>query len=514
VTDGDRSEGVTSITLDQVATTAFRSTRETDALAEELKDLLGFGTHNIPARLAIARSLAIPEPPPPAQGEPGRTIRGEILFGTGDVLATWLSLLIEHEERPIESIADLQRRVRDHWVRGMKMLSELLESSNRSKINFWRRLAETGLPSGRSPDEGDIVPPALGDEPVPRPIALPIGPRGVDARSGEPVRFSPVAPGASPHVAIIGGVGSGKTRTALTMLAKLREQTAAPLLAFDFKGDMVGGEAGLDVTFGAEVVAPPHAPVPLDVLAVGGTGETAVKLAAQRLRDSLATLRGAGFGAQQRDLLAEAAERALAAHRPCRLSDVRDALLEVYRERDKAPDGAVATLNDLCRFELFTPDLPPEEFFARSRVVRIGQELPDLVRTVVVTLTTDALDRWLNGLPDSPVDGEGNRALRIVAVIDEAHRVLGCKLPGLSNLVRLSRSKGGMVWLISQSPDDFEGEEQDFLAEMGLVLAFATNAAPGATRRIFGTQARLEQLPNGRAWAKLRGEPARELAVW
>jgi hypothetical protein len=91
--------------------------------------------------------------------------------------------------------------------------------------------------------------------------------------------------------------------------------------------------------------------------------------------------------------LAEAAERALATHRPCRLQDVRDALLEVYRERDKAPDGAVATLNDLCRFELFTPDLPPEEFFARSRVVRIGQELPDLVRTVVVTLTTDALDR-------------------------------------------------------------------------------------------------------------------------
>jgi hypothetical protein len=71
-----------------------------------------------------------------------------------------------------------------------------------------------------------------------------------------------------------------------------------------------------------------------------------------------------------------------------------------------------------------------------------------------------------------------------------------------------------MVWLISQSPDDFEGEDQDFLAEMGLVLAFATNAAPGATRRLFGPQARLEQLDKGRAWAKLRGEPAREVAVW
>jgi hypothetical protein len=125
----------------------------------------------------------------------------------------------------------------------------------------------------------EVGPPGPADEPVPHPIALPIGPRGVDARSGEPVRFSPVAPGASPHVAIIGGVGSGKTRTALAMLGKLREQTSAALLAFDFKGDMVGGEAGLDVTFGAEVVAPPRAPVPLDVLAVVGTDETALKLA-------------------------------------------------------------------------------------------------------------------------------------------------------------------------------------------------------------------------------------------
>ncbi|MEJ5232943.1 MAG: DUF87 domain-containing protein [Geminicoccaceae bacterium] len=501
------------MTLDEVATAAFRATRETDALAGELKDLLGFGTHNIPARLAIARSLAVPEAPPPAQGEPGRTIRGDVLFGTGDVLATWLSLLIEYEERPIESIADLQRRVRDHWVRGMKMLSELLESSNRSAINFWRRLAETALPSGRPPDD-DIGPPGHADELVPRPIVLPIGPRGLDAHNSEPVRFCPVAPGASPHVAIMGGVGSGKTRTARFMLNALAAQARVPILAFDFKGDLAGGEDGLDRAFGAQVVDPLERPLPLDVLAFDETKPHALELTAQRLRDSLATLKRSDFGAQQRDLLAESTERALAQHRPCRLSDVRDALVALYREREKAEDGAVATLRDICRFELFAPELPPAAFFARSWVVRIGQDLPDLVRSVVVTLVTDALDRWLNSRPDAPVDADGNRALRIVAVIDEAHRVLGRKLPGLSNLVRLSRSKGGMVWLVSQSPDDFEGEEDDFLAEMGLVLAFATNARPGATRRIFGGNARLERLASGHAFAKLRGEPAREVVVW
>lgn len=68
-----------------------------------------------------------------------------------------------------------------------------------------------------------------------------------------------------------------------------------------------------------------------------------------------------------------------------------------------------------------------------------------------MNLVLDALDQYLNSLPDTPVDGDGSRGMRIIAMVDEAHRVLGTKLPSLSNLVRMSRSKGGAVMLISQS---------------------------------------------------------------
>jgi len=495
------------VDLAAIASASFRATREADRIGQRLKDRFGLAAHYMPARLAMALSLRNPNPPEPAEGEAGRVIRGENLFGAPETMATWVSLFIEHAGRPIRSVQDLQRVVRDHWVRGAHRLDRILEETGNDELAFWKRLAELTPGAGLPPPPT----PVSGGEPLRD--SIPLGPEGTDVRTGGKVAFSPCAPGNSPHVAIMGGVGSGKTRTAVFMLERLRENTQVPLIAFDFKGDLAEGD--LERAFGAKIVEVPQSPIPLDVLALDNSDDNAVALAAQRLRDSLTTLRGTRFGTQQRDLLATATERALRRRIPCRLSDIRDALVDLYEQQGRSHDGAVSTLNDLCRFVLFEPVHSPSEFFRESWIIRLRQDLPDLVRSVIVTLVTDALDRWLNSLPDSVVDANGYRALRVVALIDEAHRVLGCNLPGLSNLVRFSRSKGGMIWLISQSPDDFQGEDDDFLAETGLVIAFATHARPGATRRIFGPEARLERLGKGEAWVRIRGESAaRRVQIW
>ena len=81
----------------------------------------------------------------------------------------------------------------------------------------------------------------------------------------------------------------------------------------------------------------------------------------------------------------------------------------------------------------------------------------------------------------------GTRDLRHLTMLDEAHVILSTKLPALGNLVRMSRSKGGTLMLISQSPDDFEGAEDGYLDNMGMTLAFNTQARPGPTKRIFGS---------------------------
>ena len=505
----------TGVQLDEIASTSFRATDDADMRLRRLKDILGFGNHNIPARLAIARSLSVPEPPAAPSGGAGMTIRGQNLFGTGVDAATWVSLIVEHAGCAPHDISEFQAWVRAHWARGASMISGLLDEADGNSDEVWRLIAKTALPAGGGPVTGDGEAGALGGNGSAIPLVLRIGEVAHDALTGSEVSWPLNAPGGSPHAAFMGGVGSGKTRTAAFMLRAIRQHTPVPLIAFDFKGDMADEKNALDRAFDATVIAPPHEAIPLDVLAVVDRSTTGTALAAQRLRDSLATLKGAGFGAVQKGLLGDAAERALRTRTPCRLSDVRDALKQAYAQQNRREDGAVATLDDLCRFDLFRPDRAPAEFFSRSWIIRLTADLPDLVKVSVMTLLTDALDRYLNSLPDAPMDAAGNRALRALCVIDEAHRILGNSLPGLSGLIRLSRSKGGSVMLISQGPDDFSGEDDEFLNEMGLVVAFRTNADARAVRRILGPGANLAMLERGQAWVKVGAEPApRRVIAW
>lgn len=448
------------------------------------------------------------------QGEPGRAIKGDTLLGTGADLAAWVSLLVEYEGKAPETLPEFQGWVRAHWTRGLGLLAETLEQVGGDTGEFWRIIAEAALPEGPpSPGAGGVPTPTEVAEPFL--LAVPVGEVAEDTASGQQVVWPLNAPGGSPHAAFMGGVGSGKTRTATFMLRAIRQLSQVPLIAFDFKGDMTDDRNALDRAFGATVISPPHGAIPLDVLALADRSTTGVTLAAQRLRDSLATLKGAGFGAVQKGLLGDAAEQALRTRTPCRLSDVRDALKQAYAQQGRREDGAIATLDDLCRFDLFRPDLAPAEFFRRSWIIRLTSDLPELVKVSVVTLLTDALDRHLNSLPDAPTDSTGNRALRALCVIDEAHRILGNSLPGLSGLIRLSRSKGGSVMLISQGPDDFSGEDDEFLNEMGLVVAFRTNADARSVRRILGPGANLATLEKGQAWVKVGAEPApRRVIAW
>ena len=503
-----------TIGLDEIATASFRTTAIADDQARRLKDALGFGAFNVPARLAIARSLAIAAPPEETRGDVGRGIKGDTLFGTGVDLAAWVSLVIEYEGGPPQNLRQFQGWVAAHWARGLDLLTTTMNEASGDQGEFWRAVAQAALPEGPAAEH-------VGGEDgqseglSPTAIAVPFGEIAVDVMTGERVVWPLNAPGNSPHAAIMGAVGSGKTRTAAYILRAIRKQTPVSMIAFDFKGDMNNSDNALDQAFGATVLAPPHQPIPLDVLALAERTSTNVALAAQRLRDSLTTLRGGGFGPLQKGLVGDAAEQALRTKTPCRLSDVRDALKAIYAAQGKPDDGATTTLADLCRFELFTPDLPPAEFFRRSWIIRLTADLPDLVKVSVVTLMTDALDRYLNSLADAPTDSEGNRALRVLCVIDEAHRILGAKLPGLSGLVRLSRSKGGALLLISQGPDDFSGEDDEFLNEMGLVAAFRTNANAQAVRRIVGPAANLAVLEKGQAWVKLSADPSpRRVAAW
>lgn len=507
-----------AISLVEVAGANFRTDEGSDETNTEFLKRLGVKARYMPARLAIARSLAISTPPTPLAEEMewGKSIKGDTLFGTGTDLAAWVALITQRSEGNSQHLRDFISLVAAHWQRGLSLLQTDWEKSEQDVAHFVRRqVVAADLPHevlGNSPSGGRAA--ALNGL-----VEVPIGEISKDAASGEDIVWAMNGQGGSPHAAIMGGVGSGKTRTAVALLRELRQKVDVPIIAFDFKGDLGTDSEGkgykLDETFDARMFHPPRQPIPLNVLSLPSRESIDISFAAERFRESFGRLKGQKLGDRQRDAVYTAAERALRINQVCTLNDIRTELLDVYQEREMTEDGAISTFNDICRFPLFEATLSPSEFFSRGNIIRLSADVPETSRGIVVNLVLDALDQYLNSLPDAPTDSEGNRSFRILCVIDEAHRILGTKLPALANLIRMSRSKGGSVMLISQSPDDFSGEDDEFLNEMGLVAAFATNARPAAVSKILGKGASLAALQTGQCYAKRRGDSvARKLQSW
>ena len=501
----------------ELSTSTFRTTRAADGVCGKLAEKLGWKHRYVAARIAIARSLSLQDPPGELRDseadDMATPLRGTQLFGEGAEGAAWLALITQHCGDPSMTKQIFQGWVTRHWARGAQLLDQDWIAAGKTMESFVSRLAEHASFSGSG--AGASVSPVKAAPTFAVEARIPIGEAAEDVKSGERVSFALNIAGGSPHMAIMGGVGSGKTRTAVYMLKELGRQCNVPLLAFDFKGDLAEQLAD---KFSADVVSPPDTPVPLDVLHVEDTDDTSLKTSAARIRDSIASIKLRRPGGVQSEALREAVYAALRVAtkgKKAELSDVAAALGSEYADRGRKPDELTATLNELTQFRLFEPNHTPAEFFARSWIVQLPQDGSAEMRRLIINLTLDALDRWINSQPDAPNDEKGLRALRHVTMLDEAHVILSTRLPALGNLVRMSRSKGGAVMLISQSPDDFESAEDGYLDNMGLTLAFNTQARPGPTKRIFGENGALASLQVGEAICRVRSEArTRKIISW
>lgn len=80
-------------------------------------------------------------------------------------------------------------------------------------------------------------------------------------------------------------------------------------------------------------------------------------------------------------------------------------------------------------------------------------------------------------MPDSNVE-DGVREMRTIIVIDEAHHFLKDKKRNaiLERLIREIRSKGASVFLMSQSPDDYDTGDFDFAEMLEFIYILQSNA--------------------------------------
>jgi hypothetical protein len=304
----------------------------------------------------------------------------------------------------------------------------------------------------------------------------------------------------------MGTLGTGKTRTGMDMLRAIRQQSGARVILFDMeKGDLASDKV-LARDLDAKVVRAGREPVPLDVLHAGERDERSINDASIRFRESFGRVMPSRPGGAQQNALREGARRALLATAPTHIVEVRDRVREVYAESRRKDDVVVSTFNDLTLTNYFEPKLTPVEFAQQSWIIDL-HEVTETAQRLIAFLVLDALDTYCKSLPDSELDKDGHRAMRLIVAVDEARKVLGYEHQSLISLVRTGRSKGIALFLISQSPDDYAGEDENFLENLGLTVCFRTNARSSALNAVLGSSVDLAGLPNGVCVTRLRDRP-------
>jgi DNA helicase HerA-like ATPase len=165
--------------------------------------------------------------------------------------------------------------------------------------------------------------------------------------------------------------------------------------------------------------------------------------------------------------------------------------------------------------------MTPSQFFSQSWVISL-KELPEDLKRLVTLLLLDTISTFLLEQGDSDCPG-GYRQLRHLLVVDEARKILReKKSESLVDLIRKGRSKGSVVMLLSQDPSDFEGQADDFLSQLGTVIAFACNQTKsglGALAGVFGRKLQAAefsdtQLEAGVAFVKLPNRAPERIRCW
>jgi len=113
-----------------------------------------------------------------------------------------------------------------------------------------------------------------------------------------------------------------------------------------------------------------------------------------------------------------------------------------------------------------------------------------VLKELVAYLVIERLYKEMATLPDSPV-AEGHRTIRMILVIDEAHNYLGQKNIFLQRIIREGRSKGIVVFLASQSPNDYQQKFFDFQELLEFTYIFQCDGVTsGSIQDILGCSTR------------------------
>ena len=283
----------------------------------------------------------------------------------------------------------------------------------------------------------------------------------------------------SQHFAIAGMNGSGKTQLVKDILYQISETTNHDLkfIFFDYKGEGASDKLRgflqatkcefVDVTT-SPLVFNPLISIPLDK-------SREKNRLIKTFRDKLGAI-DLRIGIKQKNNLEtaiqECFERAEETGKHPSMVDVYEELITMYEELKLKEDSLTAILKDMADM-VFAKDYDPDfRITDRSLYINLPTTLPDSARKASVFLILNYLLNFFIESPDVQPNAERIKPIRYVIVIDEAHAYLKNKNMAavLEDLLRMIRSKGVVVMMLSQGVQEYKQKNFDFSSQVKIPI--------------------------------------------
>jgi len=317
---------------------------------------------------------------------------------------------------------------------------------------------------------------------------------GIEKDSLKPhmINFNKTDEHANNYVGIIGRPGSGKTFFLKDFLRKLREESSFQMnfIVFDYaKGDIADDKEFIRNTR-AEIIDVSQQPIPINIFKITNPSDSENRFQAERIVRIIRDVEG-NIGKVQEQNLYTAILRAYGniANESNPYPDFNLIRSELELINSK-PDSLTSVFRPLTEHNLFaTREMPTWDSLINRTVIFDIHKLPTS-KDLCVFFILNEIYKQLMAMPDSEVEPIHKvREMKTVIVIDEAHHFLKNKkrVGILENLIREIRSKGASVFLLSQSPDDYDQAEFNFLELLEFV--YVLGCSPSSSKflkQVFG----------------------------
>lgn len=448
--------------------------------APEHKDLIlslsrrlnfpGGGKDYIIGRIAIARSLIFQEldydKSKLRTGSGGKEYHRRALLGDELKDSMFKAIIAQRHQVCLDDDEEFIKVVKFHLDRGLDLIANEIE--NRDIWDYLADLLKSGIQQARFSQQ-EIIPES-GFSNVLRMIF------GKESKTNTQIEIE-FNRHQNTHLGVAGGTSSGKTQFVLDLLYQIRGNTheKVNIIFIDYKGDVSQNDKFVNDA-SCQVIDVVKTPLPFNPFWIADTkDEKKVKMEIKHFEEMIAGIEKR-IGTIQKgaiyDAIFEAFQRVRDSENPVPdVYDIKDILEELYRREGRNDDSAIEIFKDLTKLEIFAKKTAKKNLRTLyNHSIIFDMSAIKSQKNLIVFFILEYLKRELMELPEQTMYGD-IRELRTIIVIDEAHYFLRdkkmCSI--LEEILRIIRSKGVSVFLLTQSPDDFS-QTEDFLLNLEFII--------------------------------------------